>query len=79
MNFKTWVKSIQIPGYNGAHMVFIFSNQGSDLAPFSVNGTKIKITSENRPPLVEELDFLEKVNHDFSDDSQIITGNTVVS
>ena len=31
---------------------FKFSDQGSDLAPFVGNGTKIKIPSEIKPPLM---------------------------
>ena len=30
---------------------FKFSDQGSDLAPFVGNGNKLKILSDNKPPL----------------------------
>ena len=32
--------------------IFKFSAQNSDLAPFVANGTKVKIPSEIKPPLV---------------------------
>ena len=40
--------------FNEKGKKFKFSAQGRDLAPFVGNGTKVKIPSEIKPPLVDK-------------------------
>ena len=44
-----------------------FTAQGSDLAPFVGNGTKIKIPSEIKPPLQKELRLIGSKNIEISE------------
>ena len=49
---KPGLKIIQTVGYNGGRTEFKFSGQESNLAPYFGNGTKVKIPSEIKPPLI---------------------------
>ena len=51
MNFKKWVKSIQTAGYNGAHTVFKFSVQDSDLEYLFWRRKNSPVSSDLKPPL----------------------------
>ena len=50
LNHSPWVENLNFPPIT-VNNLFKFSDQGSDLAPFIGNGTKVKIPSEIKSPL----------------------------